>query len=87
MFFNPPAKCIVDVAVAFSMLQPFDTHFGQTVFGIVMVILGTAGGLFAAPDTRAVPICSLGRLAGRGRIQDRAWRDGKDFGQVYCADG
>ena len=48
MFFNPPAKCIVDVAVAFSMVQLFDTHFGQAVFGIVMVILGTAGGLFAA---------------------------------------
>ena len=48
VFFNPPAKRIVDVAVAFSMVQPFDTHFGQAVFGIVMVILGTAGGLFAA---------------------------------------
>ena len=30
------------------MVQLFDTHFGQAVFGIVMVILGTAGGLFAA---------------------------------------
>ena len=48
MFFNPPAEGIVDVAVAFSMVQLFDTHFGQAVFGIVMVILGTAGGLFAA---------------------------------------
>ena len=48
VFFNPPAKRIVDVAVAFSMVQLFDTHFGQAVFGIVMVILGTAGGLFAA---------------------------------------
>ena len=48
MFFNPPAERIVDVAVAFSMVQLFDTHFGQAVFGIVMVILGTAGGLFAA---------------------------------------
>ena len=36
------------VAVAFSMLQLFDTYIGQAVFGIVMVILGTAGGLFAA---------------------------------------
>ena len=48
VFFNPPAEGIVDVAVAFSMVQLFDTHFGQAVFGIVMVILGTAGGLFAA---------------------------------------
>ena len=48
MFFNPPAEGIVDVAVAFSMVQPFDTHFGQAVSGIVMVILGTAGSLFAA---------------------------------------
>ena len=47
VFFNPPAEGIVDVAVAFSMLQPFDTHFGQAVSGIIMVILGTAGGLFA----------------------------------------
>ena len=46
VFFNPPAEDIV--AVAFSMVQLFDTHFGQAVFGIVMVILGTAGGLFAA---------------------------------------
>ena len=48
VFFDAPAKYIVDVAVAFSMVQLFDTHFGQAVFGIVMVILGTAGGLFAA---------------------------------------
>ncbi|KES12187.1 hypothetical protein SASC598O11_002870, partial [Snodgrassella alvi SCGC AB-598-O11] len=48
VFFDAPAKCIVDVAVAFSMLQPFDTHFGQAVSGIVMVILGTADGLFIA---------------------------------------
>ena len=48
VFFNPPAEGIVDVAVAFSMVQLFDTYFGQAVFGIVMVILGTAGGLFAA---------------------------------------
>ena len=30
------------------MVQLFDTHFGQAVFGIVIVILGTASGLFAA---------------------------------------
>ena len=48
VFFNPPAEGIVDVAVVFSMLQPFDTHFGQAVFGIVMVILGIAGGLSTA---------------------------------------
>ena len=29
-------------------IQYADTHFGQAVFGMVMVILGTAGSLFAA---------------------------------------
>ena len=48
VFFDAPAKYIVDVAVAFSMVQLFDTHFGQAVFGMVIIILGTAGGLFAA---------------------------------------
>ncbi|OTQ55939.1 hypothetical protein [Gilliamella sp. A7] len=43
---DAPAEGIV--AVAFSMVQLFDTHLGQAVFGIVMVILGTAGSLFAA---------------------------------------
>ena len=46
VFFNPPAKRIVDVAVAFSMVQLFDTHFGQAVFGVVVVMLGGTGGLF-----------------------------------------
>ena len=54
VFFNPPAKRIVDVAAAFCMVQLFDTHFGQAVFGIVMVILGTAGGLFAAGSSMFV---------------------------------
>ena len=48
VFFDAPTEGIVDVAVAFSMVQLFDTHFGQAVFCIVMVILGTAGGLFVA---------------------------------------
>ena len=47
VFFNPPAKRIVDVAVAFCMVQLFDTHFGQAVFGIVVVVQGCADGLFA----------------------------------------
>ena len=46
VFFDAPAEGIVDVAVAFSMVQLFDTYFGQAVYGIVMVILGTAGSLF-----------------------------------------
>ena len=46
MFFNPPAEGIVDVAVAFSMVQPFDTHFGQAVVGVVVVVLGSTDGLF-----------------------------------------
>ena len=52
VFFYPPAEGIVDVAVAFSMVQLFDTHFGQAVFGIV--ILGTADGLFAGQAASAV---------------------------------
>ena len=48
MFFDPPAEGIIDVTVAFSIIQLFDTHFSQAVFGIVMVILGIADGLFAA---------------------------------------
>ena len=46
MFFDTPAKGVVDVAVAFCMVQLFDTYFGQAVFSIVVVVLGCADGLF-----------------------------------------
>ena len=59
VFFNPPAEGIVDVAVAFSMVQLFDTHFGQAVFGIVMIILGTASGLFAAGMSVSIVLISI----------------------------
>ena len=39
VFFDPPAEGIVDVAVAFSMVQLFDMHFGQAVSGIVTKLL------------------------------------------------
>ena len=48
MFFDTPAKGVVDVAVTLTAACLFDAYFAQAVFGIVMVILGTAGGLFAA---------------------------------------
>uniref|UniRef100_UPI003F9C97A4 hypothetical protein n=1 Tax=Snodgrassella alvi TaxID=1196083 RepID=UPI003F9C97A4 len=48
MFFDTPAKGVVDVAVTLTAACLFDAYFAQAVSGIVMVILGTAGGLFAA---------------------------------------
>ena len=36
VFFNPPAERIVDVAVAFTMVQLFNTHFGQAVASIIL---------------------------------------------------
>ncbi|PIT13064.1 hypothetical protein [Snodgrassella alvi] len=46
MFFDTSAKCIVDVAVTLAAACLFDTYFAQTVFGIVMIVLGGADGLF-----------------------------------------
>ncbi|MGE9659287.1 hypothetical protein ACQP6C_12470 [Snodgrassella alvi] len=63
VFFNPPAEGIVDVAVAFSMVLPFDTHFGQAVLGIVMVILSTTGGLFAADAAMSIVLVFISSKA------------------------
>ena len=47
MFFNTPAKGVIEVAVSFGFVELFDAYFAQTVFGIVVVVLGCADGLFA----------------------------------------
>ena len=36
VFFNPPAEGIVDVVVAFTMVQLFNTHSGQAVASIIL---------------------------------------------------
>ena len=46
MFFNTPAKGVIEVAVSFGFVELFDAYFAQTVFGIVMIVLGCADGLF-----------------------------------------
>ncbi|PIT17360.1 hypothetical protein [Snodgrassella alvi] len=46
MLFDTPAKCIVDVAVTLTAACLLDAYFAQTVFGVVVVVLGGAGGLF-----------------------------------------
>ena len=46
MFFNTPAKGVIEVAISFGFVELFDAYFAQTVFGIVMIVLGCADGLF-----------------------------------------
>ena len=46
MFFNTPAKGVIEVAVSFGFVELFDAYFAQTVFGIVMIVLGSTDGLF-----------------------------------------
>ena len=46
MFFDTPAKGVVDVAVTLAAACLFDAYFAQTVFGIVMIVLGSTDGLF-----------------------------------------
>ncbi|ORF47699.1 hypothetical protein [Gilliamella apicola] len=46
MFFNTPAKGVIEVAVSFGFVELFDAYFAQKVFGIVMIVLGCADGLF-----------------------------------------
>ncbi len=47
MFFDTPAKGVVDVAVTLTAACLFDAYFAQAVFSIVVVVLGCADGLFA----------------------------------------
>ena len=46
MFFDASAKGVIEVAVSFGFVELFDAYFAQTVFGIVMIVLGCADGLF-----------------------------------------
>ncbi|PIT14904.1 hypothetical protein [Snodgrassella alvi] len=46
MLFNTPAKGVVDVAVALAAACLFNAYFAQAVFSIVVVVLGSTGGLF-----------------------------------------
>ena len=47
MFFDTPAKGVIEVAVSFGFVELFDAYFAQTVFGIVMIVLGSTDALFA----------------------------------------
>ena len=46
MFFDTSAKGVIEVAVSFGFVELFDAYFAQTVFGIVMIVLGSTDGLF-----------------------------------------
>ncbi|PIT13079.1 hypothetical protein BGI32_10450 [Snodgrassella alvi] len=46
MFFDTPAKGVVDVAVTLAAAYLFDAYFAQTMFGVIVVVLGSANGLF-----------------------------------------
>jgi 5-bromo-4-chloroindolyl phosphate hydrolysis protein len=46
MFFDTPAKGVVDVAVTLAAVCLFDVYFAQAVLGVVVVVLGGADGLF-----------------------------------------
>ncbi|PIT60405.1 hypothetical protein BHC59_00230 [Snodgrassella alvi] len=47
MFFDTPAKGVVDVAVTLAAVCLFDAYFAQTVLGVVVVVLGGTDGLFS----------------------------------------
>jgi hypothetical protein len=47
MFFDTPAKGVVDVAVTLAAVCLFDAYFAQAIVGVVVVVLGCAGVLFA----------------------------------------
>ncbi|MBI0159811.1 MULTISPECIES: hypothetical protein [unclassified Snodgrassella] len=46
MFFDTPAKGVVDVAVTLTAACLFDAYFAQAVVGVVVVVLGSTDGLF-----------------------------------------
>jgi hypothetical protein len=41
MFFDTPAKGVVDVAITLAAVCLFDAYFAQAVVGVVMVVLGS----------------------------------------------
>ena len=47
MFFDTPAKGVVDVAVTLTAACLLNAYFAQAVVGVVVVVLGCADGLFA----------------------------------------
>jgi hypothetical protein len=51
MFFDTPAKGVVDVAVTLAAVCLFDVYFAQAVLGVVVVVLGSADGLFGLGST------------------------------------
>jgi hypothetical protein len=46
MFFDTPAKGVVDVAITLAAVCLFDAYFAQAVLGVVVLVLGGADGLF-----------------------------------------
>ncbi|PIT58949.1 hypothetical protein [Snodgrassella alvi] len=46
MFFDTPAKGVVDVAITLAAVCLFDAYFAQAVLCVVVVVLGSADGLF-----------------------------------------
>ncbi|WP_218966292.1 hypothetical protein [Snodgrassella alvi] len=44
MFFDASAKGVIDVAVSFGFVELFNAYFAQAMFGVVVVVLGMAGG-------------------------------------------
>ncbi|PIT58767.1 hypothetical protein BHC59_01425 [Snodgrassella alvi] len=46
MFFDTPAKGVVDVAVTLAAVCLLDAYFAQAVLGVVVVVLDGTDGLF-----------------------------------------
>jgi hypothetical protein len=46
MFFDTPAKGVVDVAITLAAVCLFDVYFAQAVLGVVVVVLDSTDGLF-----------------------------------------
>ncbi|WP_218966632.1 hypothetical protein [Snodgrassella alvi] len=46
MFFDTPAQGIVNVAITLAAACLFNAYFAQAVFGVVVIVLGGADGLF-----------------------------------------
>ncbi|PIT16809.1 hypothetical protein BGI32_03740 [Snodgrassella alvi] len=46
MFFNTPAKGVIDVAVTLAATCLLNAYFAQAVVGIVVVVLGSTDALF-----------------------------------------
>jgi hypothetical protein len=51
MFFDTPAKGVVDVAITLAAVCLFDAYFAQAVLGVVVVVLDGTDGLFGLGST------------------------------------